>query len=70
MRVFHQIAAGMMAVAIAAGVGLCAPKATSSESSSIDSMDAKPVIYLYPVQAERVRVQLDLNGTLTAAYPA
>ena len=31
---------------------------------------AKPVIYLYPEEESRVVVRLDLNGTLTCAYPA
>ena len=30
---------------------------------------AKPVIYLYPTQIERVRVQLDYKGKLIADYP-
>jgi hypothetical protein len=31
---------------------------------------AKPVIYLYPTRTERVRVRLDVDGTITASAPA
>ena len=30
---------------------------------------AKPVIYLYPKQTQKVRVQLDFHGKLTSTYP-
>lgn len=30
---------------------------------------AKPVIYLYPQQTQKVRVQLDFDGKLTSTYP-
>lgn len=30
----------------------------------------KPVIYLYPTKTEKVKVELDYNGTLIADYPA
>lgn len=32
--------------------------------------DAKPVIYLYPEQEEKVTVELDYSGELTCTYPA
>lgn len=34
------------------------------------AVSAKPVIYLYPQEETRVRVQLDFDGTLTSTYPA
>ncbi len=33
-------------------------------------VDYKPVIYLYPTEEKKVTVSLDLNGSLTCAYPA
>lgn len=35
-----------------------------------EPVDEKPVIYLYPTEETDVRVTLDYDGVLTAAYPA
>lgn len=40
------------------------------EVSEDTSLDAKPVIYLYPEKEQEVTVKLNYSGTLTAAYPA
>ena len=34
-----------------------------------DMRDEKPVIYLYPEQAQEVYVQLELDGEFTCTYP-
>jgi hypothetical protein len=41
-----------------------------SQSGLQDTVCAKPVIYLYPPVTTRVRVRLDVAGTLTASEPA
>ncbi|MBQ4526741.1 MAG: copper amine oxidase N-terminal domain-containing protein [Clostridia bacterium] len=39
------------------------------DDSGIDAPEAKPIIYLYPVDKTEVNVKLDYDGELTTTYP-
>ena len=43
---------------------------TACGAQQEESVDMKPVIYLYPETTEEVSVKLDYAGTLTCTYPA
>ena len=60
-----RLLAGTLAVFCLAAMGGCRPPLGQEES-----LDAKPVIYLYPEEETEVTVRLDYAGELTAVYPA
>ena len=49
---------------------LCLLSLTACREVFDEPADEKPVIYLYPTEETDVRVTLDYDGVLTAAYPA
>ena len=49
---------------------LCLSPLTACREVFDEPADEKPVIYLYPTEETEVRVTLDYDGVLTAAYPA
>ena len=49
---------------------LCLLSLTACREVFDEPADEKPVIYLYPTEETEVRVTLDYDGVLTAAYPA
>ena len=49
---------------------LCLLSLTACREVFDEPADEKPVIYLYPTDETDVRVTLDYDGVLTAAYPA
>lgn len=42
----------------------------SLDTNSCRNCDYKPVVYLYPIKIENIKVQLDYKGKLIADYPA
>lgn len=50
-------------------VGVCAISATLLGACSRDRGVEKPVLYLYPSQAQRLDIEFDFDGKVTSSYP-